>query len=77
MKIQTHDTDTNLYAYCYAHICVCVITHIYIPSIQCVLLILWDFSLLVLQNSGKVFKLKGHFYFKQIKCCNTEKQNVY
>ena len=29
------------------------------------LLIMWGFSLLILQNSGKVIKFKGHFYFKR------------
>ena len=40
-------------------------TYTYQVRIQHVLLIMWGFSILVLQNSGKIFKFKGHFYFKQ------------
>ena len=44
---------TNSYAYRCAHVCIYIIAYTYIPSvgIQCIILIMWDFSFLVLQNS--------------------------
>ena len=55
MNIQTH---------MYKFICKLLCTQVYIDNhtytyqagIQHVLLIMWDFNLLILQNSGKVFK---------------------
>ena len=62
----------NMQIHIYKFICRLLWTHVYIHNhtytyqvgIQHGLLFMWGFSLLVLQNSGKVFKLKGNFYFK-------------
>ena len=50
----------------------------YIPSfgIQCVLLIMWDFYLLVLQNSKKI-SIPKNILILNTQCCKTEKQTVY
>ena len=65
------------YTYIYMHIhiqFICILlcprvytqSHIYISNwYSMCLVIMGDFSLLILQNSGKVIKFKGHFYFKR------------
>ena len=61
INIQTH---MQIHMHIAMHTCVYMHTYTCQIGIQHVLLIIWGFSLLVLQNSVNIFKFKGHFYSK-------------
>ena len=53
------DTFTQIHMHIAMQTCIQTITHVHSKLIFSVLLIMWGFSLLVLQNSGKVVTLKN------------------